>query len=1307
MHRVASISFLAAAALSGRAFGEDPFRAAVEADWARQDAGRLALIRDPGLVRFVEGELRWPGVATAERLRVARVSAPAIDGRADDPAWRAAAEIAASAERLPSLRLARDGERLFALASFPSELESAFRGDPTGLDAAGAVDGVKDGRYGFHCGYEPHPWWEVDLEEPVEIARIVVYNRLDYAPGLHNADGIRVLASLDRSSWTLLHDNAGRHFGGVGGGGPLEIDLGARGAGAGEAEAPEPGAAEPGARKGARTARFLRLEIPSGAPIFFHLDEVEVYGAADPARNVALGKPARQSSLSPWSRGGPDSGWLFRLGPFAATLPKDGSPRVAIAARAGGVPPGAPCEAAIGREGGTTTVEVALPLAALPGGFPSDAAPAGSAPVPIAPGGTWKVDWKLPERLGFGRNRVAISFALEGETESAAPAAAELEVEVTLESVVFTPFRPERETSFRATLRGAAVFEADALVREEGPAALVLTAREGSAEVRKAEAFYAHPVAETLRRASTLAAEFGGASPATLERLGRLQGEARSLAAREIALGPDPEARLALYRSARWLAREVAFSNPLLDFREIVFAKRFTQETYPDVCLNHMPWVSRPGGDICVLSGLRADAPPEVRTLLDGRLGPGHVHGLDLSWDARRVVFGYARARSNEPPPGWLDRRMSYDLRRTEEPIHIFEVAIDGSGLRQLTSGPWSDLDPTYLPGGGIAFVSERCGYSLQCNELDKDETSCNIYAMRADGSGIRRLSVTKDGDYLPHALADGSIAYTRWEYQERGWAHIQSIWTVRPDGTGADAVFKQHLNDPWALEESKSIPGSPKLLAIATGHHTLPVGPLVVVDPRGGFNDPAGIAIVTPGIDPPEGGMSGRVVREGGIPGRGGFCATPWALSEEHFLISRNYGAETEPNGYALYLADVHGTMELVYRDPAISCFAPIPLRPRPEPPRLPDLTDPEKPYAVCFVQNAARGVEGIAPGAIRYIRVAQRIPWPYTIEGGGERYEPDVKAVMINWTPVRILGDVPVEEDGSAHFVVPAETAVYFQLLDEDRMELRRMRSFLSFQPGETRGCIGCHETRPVAPPARAFPSALLRDPVEPEPLPFGRRPLSFLRDVQPVFDRHCVSCHSGLRPAGGLDFSGGLTPRANRAYDTILEHRLVARSNIGDDSRITQPLEFGSHKSRLIAVLREKPHSERVALNAEDRLRLTAWIDANGPYHGGFIQKRAQPAPYELASDARLAEEIRSVHSRRCSSCHETASVTRLDWIDLRRPEGSLFLDAPLAAEAGGRGRCAPPPYASRDDPDYARLLDLVGSATREALARPSRK
>jgi hypothetical protein len=82
---------------------------------------------------------------------------------------------------------------------------------------------------------------------------------------------------------------------------------------------------------------------------------------------------------------------------------------------------------------------------------------------------------------------------------------------------------------------------------------------------------------------------------------------------------------------------------------------------------------------------------------------------------------------------GWLDRSRSYQLRRAVEPIHIFEMNTDGSGLRQLTFGEWSDLDPTYAANGDIIFVSERCGTSLQRNEYDKDETSCNLYVMKAD----------------------------------------------------------------------------------------------------------------------------------------------------------------------------------------------------------------------------------------------------------------------------------------------------------------------------------------------------------------------------------------------------------------------------------------------------------------------------------------------------------------------------------------------------------------------------------------------
>ncbi|MCY3019859.1 MAG: hypothetical protein NTW87_12630, partial [Planctomycetota bacterium] len=930
--------------------------------------------------------------------------------------------------------------------------------------------------------------------------KVVVYNRLDYAPGLHNADNLILLASNDDESWSERYENKGKHFGGVSGEKPLEITFG-----------PDE-----------LRARYIRLQVRSSTPLYFHLDEVEIYGPADPARNLALNRPADQSSTSQWS-----------------------------------------------------TAKVV--------------------------------------------NAVAVS-------------------------------------SF--------------------------------------------PTAAVLERGRRLAADLKKMGVDTLPHESVLDEVVASLKA--LRADSPPAKHKELYLEARSRVRRLVFSNPLLSFDKLIFVKRFTQESYPDVCLNHMPWVSRPGGDICILTRLAPDG--EVRPLLNGALGPGHVHGMDLWWDADRVVFGYAKAKSDQPPKGWLDRTTSYHLRRTEEPTRIFEIRTDGSGPRQLTSGEWSDLDPTYLPSGDIAFASERCGYSLQCNEYDKDETSCNLYSMRPDGSGVRRLSVTKDGDYMPHTLDDGSIGYTRWEYQERGWAHVQAVWVVRPDGTGADALFKQHFNDPWAIEDARSIPGSGKLLAIATGHHTLAAGPVVLINPNAGINNPAGIGIVTPGVRPPEGGMSGTPVPEGGVADAGGFYMTPWPLSEKYFLVSYGYGGQTDPAGYGLYVIDVFGNKELIYRDPRISCFIPIPLRPRPKPPVIAGITDADKPNATCVVTNVGLGVDGVPPQAIRYIRIAQGVAWPYDNQRGGQRYAE--KGKPNSWTPVRILGTVPVESDGSAHFSVPVDTAVYFQLLDENQMELRRMRSFISFQPGEVRGCVGCHETRAIAPTFGAGTMALSRAPSTPQPPPWGDVPVSFLRDIQPILDKHCVSCHSGLKPEGGNDFSGGLTAEHNVAFGTLINRKLVAYSDPDDDAKITQPLAFGSHKSKLVATLRKDPHTKDAPLSKDEWLKLVTWIDANAPYHDGFVNKRPDKKPYDLAADADLARTLKAAHAKRCAACHKVDEVSRLSWINLRRPEQSLFLSAPLAKEAGGVAKCKESVYKDQTDPEYQALRQAVEAAVKRAWDNPRR-
>ena len=118
------------------------------------------------------------------------------------------------------------------------------------------------------------------------------------------------------------------------------------------------------------------------------------------------------------------------------------------------------------------------------------------------------------------------------------------------------------------------------------------------------------------------------------------------------------------------------------------------------------------------------------------------------------------------------------------------------------------------------------------------------------------------------------------------------------------------------------------------------------------------------------------------------------------------------------------------------------------------------------------------------------------------------------------------------------------------------------------------------------------------------------------------------------------------------------------------------------------------------------MTMWMDANAPYHDRFVNKRASEKAYDIASDKELARQIAAVHERRCAACHKAAEVTRLDWIDLRHPEHTLFLRAPLSKSAGGTQRCQGAVYKDATDPDYQSLCATWLPAVEKAWAAPRR-
>ena len=766
-----------------------------------------------------------------------------------------------------------------------------------------------------------------------------------------------------------------------------------------------------------------------------------------------------------------------------------------------------------------------------------------------------------------------------------------------------------------------------------------------TAEIHRDPAGLADSVAAMIARAERMVHDHGAAeTPPQLATLQSLHDAMMAIvveeaAAEEAAAAQPADAgplRLAAVQrhwlEAREVLREFVFAQAPIDFDELVFIRRFAPHTVANITRAYA-WRYKPGGDIVVLSGIHPGG--AVRDLIDGRLGPGHVRGMDLWWEADRLVFSYARQGDWPPHVDTTDSVVEgthvWELRNRHEPLQIYEVGTDGSRLRQRTDHPyWNDFEPTWTAAGDVVFSSDRAGRSQQCGAFDYDHSSFNLYRLTPEGV-IHPLTDSKDTDRYPHSLDNGLIAFTRWEYQERHFMEVHSIWTARPDGTLADALFKQHMPAPLGLRDVRSIPGSNDLVAIAAGHHTYAFGPVVTVSPRYGLNNEEGLMIVTPGVRPQEGPMGGRPVAEGGVADRGGLYEAPWALSERAFLAAYAYARPNctslcgaDSNGFAIYYFDSYGNKELVFRDLLMSCTMPIPLQERPQPAVFPEATDPQAAYATLFVADVYAGMPEVPRGSVKSLRIAQRVGWPYTPEHGQMTYISgnawQDQFGFWSWAPVRVIGDVPVEDHGSAHFRVPANTAVYFQALDERGMEVRRMRSMVSAQAGETRGCVGCHESRAVAGVSQATRLTALSRPANlPAAPPWGaERLLGYEWLVQPIFNRHCVACHGPDEPAGGIDLTD------HRADDGFVQSfrtlfgrevageesapRLVSVSDRFSDSSVTQPMAFGSHRSRLIDVLLDdERHADEVQLSAEEWSALVTWIDANAPYFDTFYNRR----------------------------------------------------------------------------------------------------
>ncbi|HUU23772.1 MAG TPA: discoidin domain-containing protein [Phycisphaerae bacterium] len=875
-------------------------------------------------------------------------------------------------------------------------------------DAAGAVDGIKDGEWGFHTASENKPWWHVDLTCDQELARVVVYNRCKTAP---RTARVMLLLSADGKKWREVYRHNGKPFYGFTDKKPLQIPV-----------------------MGER-ARFVRLQLPHAG--YLHLDEVEVYGVKDPKKNLALGKPADQSSTSEWSTG---------------------------------------------------------------------------------------------------------------------------------KRAVLLPAGPK-----------------------------------------------SYPIAETLDRGRRLAEDLRGKGVnvgPSLAELDKVAAEHKALPA-QAAPGKQRE----LYFRARRAIRRLVLANPLLDFDKILITKRAPTQ-YSHMSDQYYGWWSRPGGGIYVLEGLKTGK-PKLRCLTKG-FEVGSFLRPDLSYDAKKILFAYCKYYRHVAGIG---NKVDKSKLPEDALYHVYEMNVDGTGVRRVTRGKYDDFDPRYLPSGEIVFLSTRRGQFFQCGrssamstldgDLPDSYVRCGggnsrpvavytLHVMDANGKNLRAISAFENFEWTPSVSADGRIFYARWDYVDRHNNAFMSLWSTHPDGTNPQGVYGNFTRKPHCIFEARSIPNSNKIIFTASAHHAITAGSLVLLDPDVAQDGPAPLTRLTPEVCFPE--MEGWPKT---------YYANPYPLSEKYYFTAwspnpiHSEGGRNPLNSLGVYLYDVFGNLELIHRDPNLGTTYPIPLRPRRKPPAASELVrreneqTPEGKEGRVMLVNVYEGLRDVKAGAVKRLRIV----------GVPAKVQPQMNSPSIGVTsedPGKcVLGTVPIEPDGSAYFRMPAGVNVFFQALDAHGRAVQTMRTITYVQPGQTLSCIGCHEPRTNAPPAKR-PLAMRRPPSKITVGPAGSWPLRFDTLVQPVLDKHCVRCHKpgGEKPkaVAKLDLTGKESYKALLAYGGL---RGLVGSRYGAGRSAVQ--DCIALKSRLPGMfLGDKPHN-KVRLDADALDRIVTWLDVYAQRLGSFSSEQ----------------------------------------------------------------------------------------------------
>ncbi|MEI6645631.1 MAG: hypothetical protein WCP12_06305, partial [bacterium] len=692
------------------------------------------------------------------------------------------------------------------------------------------------------------------------------------------------------------------------------------------------------------------------------------------------------------------------------------------------------------------------------------------------------------------------------------------------------------------------------------------------------------------------------------------------------ATKPGSPEDIALYLAVCAVRREIALRNPLLNFDQLLCVARGTFEgsarsnpSTGDVQGGHFTtqyfgFNALPGGGLYALKDFKTS--PRLVNLLEnsvvqsGRLkGRKLDHGAfatpDLSFDGKRIVFAWTANREHK----WIYAASTV--------FHLFSVNADGTDLTQLTDGDEGDFDPCWLPDGRIAFVSERRGGFIRCfgNLQVRNYT---LFSMKADGTDIVPLSYYETSEWNPSVNNEGKLVYTRWDYTDRENNLGTRFWISGPDGTDPRAPHGNYpkpyhtfpgferwqgggrdirVGTPLVEIGIRAIPNSSRYVFTGAPHHGSVYGSIGLLDlSPADDGHMSQVKRFTPDEPFPETELYARRHYKYG---------TPWPLSEDFMLCNAWEN---------LVLLDRFGNKELLAEHALLPCVQderlriidPIPLRARPKPPVIPPhrtmsgTTAGQHPATIAVMNVYDSDLPFPSDVKIKWLRVTQNIL----------KENHQIGLPMIGYecenTPRIPLGIVPVEADGSVYFEAPVAKELIFQVLDEQFRAVQSMRSVAFTHPGEQLSCQGCHEKTKQAPQVERTPLAMQRAPSKLQP-ELGRiEPISYYRQIKPIFEKSCLPCHT-KEHKGPQDMSHAALRDSAFWFSGAMGLGMTSDySGIHGGSR-TIPGRFGARNCKIGNALTNAVHLK--AVSAEDRHTVTLWLDSNSLRLGAYANEAAQ--------------------------------------------------------------------------------------------------